>query len=144
MVERVLLELAQFRALDQGFEIAHEAAADHVAFEGDVVAGREDGGMALAFRHLAAAKDADLDHRALGQLAEQLAAEVVHDVVERDDVGAAQEHSAEALLRLLGILRGCDDRTEPAGADHGEEVDQVALAGSGGIGAHQDHWRGRQ
>ena len=59
MVERVLLELAQLRALDQRFEIAHEATADHVALEGDVIAGRKDGGMALAFRHLAAAEDAE-------------------------------------------------------------------------------------
>ena len=70
----------------------------------DVVAGREHGGAAFAFRHLAAAEDPDLDHRPLGQLAEQLATEVVSAIVERDDRRAAQEHGADALLGFLLAL----------------------------------------
>ena len=56
----------------------------------------------LALRHLAAAEDPDLDHRPLGNLAQELASEVVGAVVERDDRNAAQDYRPEALLGLLG------------------------------------------
>ena len=100
-------------------------------------------GMAFAVRHLAAPEDSDLDHRPLGQLAEQFAAEVVGAVVERDDRSAAQEHGAEALLGFLDALRGGDDWAEPAGGDHGDEIDEIALAGSGRVGADEQDRRRR-
>jgi hypothetical protein len=44
-------------------------------------------------------------------------------VVERNDRSAAQEHSAKALFGFLGIPRRRDDRAQPAGADHRDDVD---------------------
>ena len=91
----------QLRPFGQGIEIAGQAAADHVAFEADVVAGREHGGVAFAFRHFAAAEDADLDQRTFGQLAQQLAVEVVGAVVERDDAGCRSGARCRAAFRFL-------------------------------------------
>ena len=99
--EGVPLELAQFGALDQRFEIAYEAATDHVALEGNVIAGREHGGAALAFRHLAAAEYPDLDDGTFGHLTQELAGEVVGDVVERNDCRSAEQHGAEGASRSL-------------------------------------------
>ena len=100
----------------------------------DVVAGREHCRTAFTVGHLAAAEDSDLDDRPFSQLAQQFTAEVVGAIVERDDWSAAQEHRANTLLGFLGALRGGDHGAEPAGRDHGDEIDQIALAGPGRVG----------
>src|SRR5262249_6613825 len=115
--QRVAIELPQLRPFVQRLEVTYEPAADHVALESDVVAGRVHSGMDLAIRHLAAAEDPDLDHRPLGDLAQELAAEIVSAVVERDHRDPAQDHGPEALLRLLNALQGGDDRTYPTGGN---------------------------
>jgi hypothetical protein len=56
------------------------------------VAGREDGGVTLAFRNLTAPEDSDPNHRSLGDLAQKLAAEIVAAVIKRDDCQAIQDH----------------------------------------------------
>jgi hypothetical protein len=67
--QRILFEGPQLRSLIERFEVAYEAAPNQVALECDVVTGGKNGGVALAVRHLAAAKNSDFDHRSLGDLA---------------------------------------------------------------------------
>src|SRR5262249_40852612 len=51
---------------------------------------------------------------------------------------------AEALLGFLFALRCGDDRTHPPAGNRGDDVDQIALAGSRSVSTYQIHWRRRQ
>src|SRR6516165_11067931 len=77
-LEHVLLEASQLWPLVERFEIADQTAPNHVAPERDVVTGRVYDRVAFTEGHLAAAENADADHRALGHLAKKLTLEVVN------------------------------------------------------------------
>ena len=98
--------------------------------------------MDLAVRHLAAAKDSDLDHRSLGNLAQQLTTKIVGAVVERDHWNAAQHHRPEALLGLFHAFQRGDDRTKPTSGDRGSGVDEIALTRSRHVGTNEEHRSG--
>jgi len=137
---------ANFRSsgLVQRFEIARQAAADHVALERDVIAGRICCGTDLAFRCLAAAQNPDLDDRPFCHLAEEFTTEIMRAVVERDHRNATQDNGAEPLLGLLHALECGDDRAKPTGSDYGKGIDEIALARSRHMRADQVHGRGRK
>src|SRR5262249_32693826 len=75
------VERAQFRALDLGIEPPDQAAAGHVGPKGDVISGCVQHAAPFAFGHFAFAEDADTDESSLGDLAEQVAADVIRTVV---------------------------------------------------------------
>jgi hypothetical protein len=118
-------------------KVADKAAADHVAFERDVVAGGEQGNMAFAIRHLAPPENPDLNHGSLAELAKELATEIVCAVVKRDDRHAAQQDGAQAFLGFLQVFRGGDDRAVPIGSDvlelQGDEIAAPQLTVDGQI-----------
>src|SRR5262249_60429841 len=80
VVERALggmeVELAQFWPLGLRVEVCNQPATCHVAGQRDVVAGAEQYTAPLALRCFALAQDADADERPLGDLAEEIAADV--------------------------------------------------------------------
>src|SRR5262249_9862841 len=108
------------------------------------IASRINGGVDLAVWRLAVAEYPNLDHRPLSNLTQELAAEIVGAVIERDHRNAAQDDRPEPLLGLLYALERGDDWAEPAGGDHRGGVDEIALARSRHVRGDQVHRCGRK
>src|SRR5262249_19216203 len=89
--KRVPLEDSQLRPLVERLEVTNEPAADHVTPERDVVGGREYGGPAFTGRHFATPQNSNVDDRALGKLAKQLAFQVIGAIIERENWDPAQQ-----------------------------------------------------
>ena len=103
-------------------------AAGHVALEGQIVAGGEDGCVA---RHLGVdgrSEDPDLEARLRHGLAEKLAAQRFLAVVDGDQHVARDQRRAQSLLHFLLGLALRDHRRWAAGGDQAREVDQHGLA----------------
>ena len=91
----------------------------------------------FAFRRLALAEDADADQPPLGDLAQEVAADVARAVVERDHRHAFEHQRAQALLHLLDRLHVGDHRAELSPGDGRDQIDEKAFAGADIVGAHR-------
>jgi hypothetical protein len=99
-VDRVELELAQFRALHLRVQRAEHYAPDNVADQHQVIAVGKDRCLTFDGDQIANAERANLNDRTLDQLTQKVAAQFTIEVVDRHQGLAGQQRRAEPLLEF--------------------------------------------
>src|SRR5262249_44319524 len=127
------------RSLDIGVEIAHKPASRHVADKRHVVASAEQCASPLALRHFALSEDADANDGLLGDLAEQVAADVVTAVVDRYYPGAFENEGAQSLLHFLDRIDASYHRRSLSSRYGRSQVHQETFPAAGNVSDEQEH-----